>query len=179
MHNLISTFFISAGISGTGSVTVRDAAYRHTDENPELGKLGGRSILAQRLGAKQNYSDVKLNMKIPDNFRSDTFWQELAFELQTPRRSIPIIINPEISRVDSGLLSDGTIVRWAFLTGDITIAKGKPQEVTVTTVEIPSKNKSVSTVVISASGDYPPVEIAFGELEMTQEISDLILGNQQ
>lgn len=174
----VSAAFLIAGSSDPIPATIYQASYRNIDADPRINKYGGREVFARTLALAPGLSDLSFKSKLPDNLNAENYWQEVRLEIKTPNKTLPVHVIPEESSVRSGKLPDGSVFRWAFITGSITVHQGKQQEVTVTLVDLPSQDDFSCVVTISARDNIPPVALAFGKLKVTPEMVEVIKSNQ-
>ncbi|MEW6772119.1 MAG: hypothetical protein AB1330_12130 [Bacillota bacterium] len=176
---LLAIGVLTVGASSDSNPAILyESAFRQ-EELPKMNQLNGKTFVQNEMGAQSDLSDLKLIAQLPVNLDRSTFWQEAHFQLKTHNKSVPVTIIPEESNIQSGTLSNGDIIRWGAITGNISIAAGKPQTVVIGVFEIPSQQKASFTFALHAGNGNPPVALSFGNLTPNEEILQIIKGGKE
>ncbi len=175
---------LAVGMLITGSFSDSDPIVTYEselrkEELPQINRFYGKTFIQSKMGAQSDLSDLKLIAQLPVNLEHSNFWQDLKFQLETRNKSVPIKIIPEESYIQTGNLSNGDIIRWGAITGNISIDAGKLQTVVIGVFEIPSQQKASFTFALHAGDGNPPVALSFGNLTPNEEILQIIKGERK
>ncbi|RKO65679.1 hypothetical protein [Desulfofundulus salinus] len=176
---LLATVALITGASSDSDPAVIYESALRKEELPKMNEFNGKAFIQNEMGAQFDLSDLRLRAQLPVNLDSSNFWQDIKFQLKTPKKSVPVTIIPEESNMQSGTLSNGDIIRWGAITGNISIAAGKPQTVVIGVFEIPSQQKASFTFALHAGNGNPPVALSFGNLTPNEEILQIIKGGKE
>ncbi len=170
---LVAGMLITGSFSESDPIVTYESEFRK-EELPQISRFNGKAFIQSKMGAQSDLSDLKLIAQLPVNLERSNFLQDLKFQLETPNKSVPIQIIPEESYIQTGNLSNGDIIRWGAITGNISIDAGKPQTVVIGVFEIPSQQKASFTFALHAGNGNPPVALSFGNLTPNEEILQVI-----
>ncbi|GAV23190.1 hypothetical protein [Carboxydothermus pertinax] len=183
LASVITILLLAIGLLFTGAYSDIDntllyEAMLRNDELPKINELNGKTFIKNKIQSKDDNSDLKLKVKLPKKFNNDDLWQNVEIQLKSDKKSIPVNIIPEQSFLKNTTLSNGDLLRWGAITGEISFEEGKSQTVVIGVFEIPSKKMASFTFALHAGNGNPPVALSFGNLTPNEEILQIIKENK-
>jgi hypothetical protein len=181
----ISLFFVLSLLTGSDDLSKNikkyDAQLRINDYLPIHYTEKSKKEFASVIGNSDSLDKIKMKVDLP-TFTSDQIGTSLTEE-QLKRVKIvlagkngggPIEIHYNDSYLNTAITSSNKILLHGVITGTLKL-NGQDTLVTVGVTSIPEDNQSHFSLMVSAYDDVEPLAIAFGNLEPSKEIIDIII----